>query len=359
MFSIRPFRKHSLVGLDIGSQFVKAIVSKTTKNGFIIENIGMAQHSPGAFEGYTMANLELISQTITKLWKNLELKSQYVVTAVPGNEVIMETPVIPVMKRDKLESYMTDNIRQFLFYSPDEVFYDFDILNTNESTNEMTLVVVCTKRGTIYDFEKIATISNLNIAIVDVDYYALFNAFEATAGISPSETILLMDIGASKTIAVIVDKGIPVYYRAIMTGSSELVFQICDKFDVSPQDALRFISGWREVVKLPEKDVKALLMFFIDQICIEIRQTFDHFSTLGVGMSKIDQIYLSGGIAKDREITHQFEHSLGIPVKIFNPFEYPNVRAGKNVDEEYLKFVGPQMAVCFGLSLRRKEAKQK
>ena len=72
--------------------------------------------------------------------------------------------------------------------------------------------------------------------------------------------------------------------------------------------------------------------------------------------SKIHKIYLSGGSARVPGLPTVLKKELGAEVEIFNPLvrleTHPN-----RFDPDYLEQVGPQMAICLGLGLRRPEDK--
>lgn len=352
-------RRKSLVGLDLGSHAAKVLQLKKTKEGFTIQSIGMAQYPVGSFEGPHIADLKAVGRTVGKLWENLKLKEKSVVVAIPGNEIMTEMPTIPSMKRSAVFPYVDTHIKEFIMYAPDEVFYGIDVLSENQQDGTLTVLIAYARRGVMYDYEKLISLAGLDLIVADVDYFALFNAFEATEGFS-EEVVALVDIGASKTISVIVDDKLPVFTKSFLLGSNELVFQIVDKFNLSIEDAYKFVSGAVDPsgLQVSETEVKALLLFFVDQVVAEIRNILDYFSGVHRG-GKVRQLFLSGGIARSPGVAFQIERSLGMPVFVFNPLANDKVKVESYIDLDYVKTIGPQMAVCFGLALRQEEDRRK
>ncbi|MEJ5301476.1 MAG: type IV pilus assembly protein PilM [Thermodesulforhabdaceae bacterium] len=351
-------RKKALIGLDIGSHSAKILQLKQTRNEFIVQKVGMAQYPSGSFDGHHIADIKAVAKTISKLWQNLNLEGKKVVLSVPGNEIMTEMPRIPLMKRSAVFSYVDDKIKDFITYSPDEVFYGVDILEENKE-GTLTILIAYARRGIVYDYEKLMSIAGLYPVILDVDYFALFNAFEATEGLPADEVIALVDIGASKSISVIIENKFPAFTKSFLMGTNELIFQLMDKFTLSYQDAYGFITGTvdPDVIAYPEDEVRALLLFFIDQMVSEMKNIMDYFSSLEG--KKVKRVFLSGGLARSPGIALQIEKSLGIPVFIFNPLASEKVKVESDVDPDYVRAIGPQMAICFGLALRQEEGKGK
>ncbi|MGC8720556.1 MAG: type IV pilus assembly protein PilM [Thermodesulforhabdaceae bacterium] len=344
------------MGLDVGSHAAKVLQLKQTKQGFLVKSIGMAQYPAGSFEGPHIANMKAVGATVLKLWQNLGLKDKKVALCAPGNEVITEMPQIPPMKRAAVFSYIDSNVRDFIMYSPDEVFYGVDILSENPQDGSYTVLIAYTRRGVLYDYEKLMNIAGLDLSLVDVDYFALFNAFEATEAIPSEETMALVDIGASKTIVVCIQDKLPVFTKSFLVGTNELIFQVMDKFGLSYYEAHRVVSGTIEegMITVPHEEVKIVVEFFIDQVVAELNNLFDYFQNINRG-NKIRRIFLSGGIARSPGVAFQFEKSFGIPVFVFNPLASEKVQLESYIDPDYAKAIGPQMAVCFGLALRQEE----
>lgn len=360
MSFLRLGAKRTFVGLDIGSHSAKLLQLKQTKNGYTVQKIGIAQYPTDAFDGPHIADIKSVAKTISKLWQNLGLKNEKVVLCVPGNEIMIEMPQIPMMKRSAVFSYVDSNMKNFVPYSLDEIFYGVDVLTENSEEGTLTLLIAYARRGIIYDYEKLMSLAGLELTLLDVDYFALFNAFEATEGFSSDDAIALLDIGASKSILVVIRNKLPVFTKSFLIGTNELVFQLMDKFGISNEDAYGFVTGALDATIIPysENDIKALFLFFIDQITAEVKSIFNYFYDQ-VGQEKIRRIFLSGGLARSRGISFQLEKNLGIPVFVFNPLAHEKVKVESYIDQDYAITLGPQMAVCFGLALRQEEGKGK
>jgi type IV pilus assembly protein PilM len=86
-------------------------------------------------------------------------------------------------------------------------------------------------------------------------------------------------------------------------------------------------------------------------LAIEIGNSLDFFQSTTT-YEKISKLYLSGGGSKIKDFDIILQQQIGIPVEIVNPLkkiEYSE----KNFDIEYIREIGPIMAVGVGLASRK------
>ncbi len=66
------------------------------------------------------------------------------------------------------------------------------------------------------------------------------------------------------------------------------------------------------------------------------------------------KILLSGGSSLVKGLPEEFTKYFNLETSLFNPLLATNYNA-KKFDPEYIRYIGPQMAVSFGLALRKVE----
>jgi len=88
-----------------------------------------------------------------------------------------------------------------------------------------------------------------------------------------------------------------------------------------------------------------------ESLAMEIGSSLDFFQSTTT-YEKINKFYLSGGGSKVKDFDLILQQQIGIPVEIVNPFKKIEY-SGKNFDIEYLREIGPIMAVGVGLSTRK------
>jgi len=68
----------------------------------------------------------------------------------------------------------------------------------------------------------------------------------------------------------------------------------------------------------------------------------------------LNKIILSGGGSKVQGIDQFFAGEIGLQVEILNPFKAIKSDI-KKIDQEYLKYISPEMAISIGLAIRPSE----
>ena len=89
---------------------------------------------------------------------------------------------------------------------------DYQILSKTKD-NRVDVLLVAVKRSVLESYLTGVEEAGLKPKVMDVDFFALENLFEATYPVAPTEAAALVDIGASSTKLVVVHGGIPVFTK--------------------------------------------------------------------------------------------------------------------------------------------------
>ena len=71
-------RVKPIIGLDIGSHSIKAVVLDKVKSGLVLKNMGLAQLPPEAIIDGVVQEQDLVVTTIKNLLKSLKVKAKNV-----------------------------------------------------------------------------------------------------------------------------------------------------------------------------------------------------------------------------------------------------------------------------------------
>jgi type IV pilus assembly protein PilM len=226
-------KKENLIGLDIGSHSVKVVQVRSRDTGLLLLNFGLAAIPAGIFSEDKAAKPEAVASVVQGLLHHLGVKERAVAASVSGHEVISKKVEVPVMTEEELENRMHFELGHYIPYSISEVDVDYQILDTaKERSNFMEVLLVAAKKETVNDHVNLIKLCDLQPMVIDVDYFALSNAFEATHGFG-EKNIALIDIGANKAIMSIICRGYPVFTRGVSIGGWQIAEKIEDHFGVS------------------------------------------------------------------------------------------------------------------------------
>src|SRR5688572_6246631 len=225
-----------LIGLDIGSKFVKAVQLTETSGQFKVTEFGIAEISPQVS----------VTDVISELFGRKNLRTKRVVSAVSGRFVFVRYISMPVMTDDELTNAAKYELGKYIPVEVDEVLHDsqkLEELAAQEGQEpEMRVLLVAAKRTFIDEHVGVLEGAGLQPAIVDVDSFALGNAYELSGMINPQaiaagKLVALVDIGASKTNINIMSDSISYFTREFYKGGDDLTDSISKKLSLEVKDA--------------------------------------------------------------------------------------------------------------------------
>ena len=343
----------NLVGIDIGSHSVKLMEANTGNFTPKLVSMGIAPLPRGAFVEGRVAKPEIVAEAIKMLANNLKVKRRPAAISISGYDVMIKKIELPTMSEDELELRMHSELGQYIPYNIDEVDIDYQVIDVStDRPNFMDVLLVAAKKESLTDFHTLLRLSGFDPFVVDVDFFALSNSFEATYGFV--ERIALLDIGANKSVMNIVQKGVPIFTRSISIGGNQITDRIKDFFKLTFEEAESVKLG-ESAQKYPVRDLEEIFVSCVSDWVAECRRAVD-FYYHNYPEKSIDQLYLSGGSCRIAGLDKVLHENLEIPVEIFNPVAHLQYDA-KQFDPAYIDYIGPQMAISLGLALRKTKEK--
>jgi type IV pilus assembly protein PilM len=347
-------KAESLIGLDIGTHSVKLMQADTGNVKPRLITMGIAPVPREAFSEGRLAKPEVVADAIRLLANHLKIKRRAVAVSISGYDVMIKKIELPTMTEDELATRMHSELGQYIPYNIDEVDVDYQVIDVSKNRpNFMDVLLVAAKKDSITDFNHLLKLSGFEPFVVDVDFFALSNSFEATYGFG-DERVALLDIGANKSIMNIAYKGLPVFTRSISIGGNQLTDSIKDFFNISFEEAESVKLG-ESVEKYPMRDLEEIFVSTITGWMTECRRALDFFYH-NYPDEKVSVLYLSGGSSRIPDLDKVMREHMDIPVEIFNPISRVQYEV-KQFDPAYVDYIGPQMAICLGLALRKTKEK--
>jgi type IV pilus assembly protein PilM len=338
---MRLTRAKSLIGLDVGTHSVKA-VELTWSNGPVITGFGYAE----------LPDPEAVPETVLDLLRDNEFHSRRVVTSVSGRSVIVRYLTMFRMSPDDLRNAIRYEVDKYIPFDVDEVVLDcqpFEVDGVgNLGPNEMRVLLVACKRAVIDEQLRILAGAGLHPELVDVDVFALGNAFELAVGIDPeagARVSALVDVGATKTSVNLMRAGVSLFTREIHTGGTTFTTAIANRLGLKHGDADLLKRNPGEEYERVRQAVGPA----VDDLASEVRLSFDYFENqfdLGV-----DEVLLSGGGSRLAGIEQDLSRIFGRPTMAWDPTGDFPIAAG-SVDIESLNVHVPELAVAVGLASR-------
>ena len=172
-------RRKETVGLDIGASSVKAVQLTPGREGHELVRLGIAPLPPETIVDGVIMDSGTVLSAIQQIFTENQIKTKDVVVAVSGHSVIVKKIKVGRMKLEELEEQIPFEAEQYVPYAIEDVNLDFQVLeSTNPEANEMDVLLVAVKKDIINDYLSIISTAGLKAVVVDVDAFALQNAFE-------------------------------------------------------------------------------------------------------------------------------------------------------------------------------------
>jgi type IV pilus assembly protein PilM len=344
-------KKKDVVGLDIGSSSVKLVELNSGKGWFKLQNLGLSPLPPEAIVDGALMDSVTIIDAIRDLVSTTKTKRKDVVTSVSGHSVIVKKITLPFMTEAELEESIQWEAERYIPFDINDVNIDFHMLgSSSENADLMDVVLVAAKKDIINDYQSVIVEAGLNPLIIDTDSFALENMLEINYDIDKDETVAVANVGASITNINILKNNTSSFTRDIFKGGNQITEEIQRQLHIDYEEAERIKVGSKgEGPSQPA--VQNVLKTASEALAIEIGNSLDFFQSTST-YEKVSKLYLSGGGSKIKDFDIVLQQQIGLPVEVANPFKRVEY-SGKNFDLDYLREIGPIMAVAVGLASRR------
>ncbi len=344
-------KKRDIIGLDIGCSSVKLVELREDKKGYKLQNLAISPLPPEAIVDGALMDSVTIIDTIRDVIANSKTKAKDVVTSVSGHSVIVKKISLPFMTEAELEESIQWEAERYIPFDINDVNIDFQIFGAApENPEVMDVVLVAAKKDIINDYVSIIMEAGLNPVIIDIDSFALENMLAINYDIEKEETVAVVNVGASVANINIVKNNISAFTRDIFKGGNQITEEIQRQLHVDHDEAEGIKVG-SKVDPTSQSVIEDVLKTASESLAVEIGNSLDFFQSTTT-YEKIAKLYLSGGGSKIKNFDVTLQQQIGIPVEIANPFKKVEY-SGRAFDLEYLREIGPIMAVGVGLASRK------
>jgi type IV pilus assembly protein PilM len=340
------------VALDIGSSSIKMVETTIEKSGYRVLNMAILPLPEYAIQNNMVVDSKPVVESIRKLIHENGVKSKQVISAVPGRAVIMKKVQMPKQEPAELEANIEFEAQNVIPENLENVNLDHQVLHETDDGNKMDVLLVAVKKEIINSYADAIEEAGLTPTVMDVDYFALENMYEANyAAEAHGGVIGIIHIGAQYTSITLLQNGISTFTGDLSLGGTYFTDSLARQLGVAVEAAETFkTTGLLDGKK--GLDLEATLRPTSEELAEEVRRTVSLYGAVpsedGDGLK---MIFLSGGGAKLAGLRVLLEERMGVPVRLSEPFRGFNVN--KNIDRDYLIEVAPYFAVGVGLSIRR------
>jgi type IV pilus assembly protein PilM len=345
-------KSKSVVGLDIGSSAVKAVELKAAGNSYRVAAFGSQPVPPDSIVDGAIIDAGAVADAIRRLFEgNKAFKAKDVCASLSGNAVIVKKITLPVMTQAELDESIYWEAEQYIPFDVQDVNLDYQILDPGtgpESRGSMDVLLVAAKKDKIGDYTGVIAQAGRNAVVVDVDAFALQNAYETNYGLEPGQVVVLLNAGASAINVNIIHGDQSVFTRDVSIGGNAYTEALQKDLDL-PYEAAEQLKKGIPVDGATVEDARHVIRAITDNVLLEVQKTFDFFKATA-SSDHIDKIVVSGGASRVEGFYEMLAERFGTPVEEFDPFK--TITWDQKLEANIAEAASTG-AVAVGLALRR------
>ncbi|MCH9649870.1 MAG: pilus assembly protein PilM [Deltaproteobacteria bacterium] len=344
-------RAKGVVGLDIGSSAVKLVELKERKGEYHLVRLGLEPLSPEAIVDGSIMDSSLVVDAIHKLNDETKVKQAQYGTSLSGHSVIIKKIQLPQMSEDELAESIQWEAEQYIPFDINDVRMDYVLLSDDDVGQEqMEVLLVAVKRDKVNDYQSVISQTGKSPALIDIDVFAIQNAYEINHDLDPLKVVALINMGAGVTNINVLARGSTVFWRDITFGGNQFTESLQREFNLSFEQAESLKRG-ETVGRYTLNEARPILDAVSEEMASEIQKTFDFFSATS-SEGPVEELVLSGGCALTPNLLQVLRDRFGVPTELLDPLRRVHYKESE-FDRDWLTSIAPRLAVAVGLAIRK------
>jgi type IV pilus assembly protein PilM len=343
-------------GIDIGANSIRIAQVERYGEGFRVA--GLARLKWSLQPGQTPENASIIAQAVGRLVANSRSKPRTAVMGLTGRDLILRISKVPRVAADRLSETMQHEVKSVAGKSEGEVYSDYRLLDMINPMDPDIPMLIGLGKSAFID-ERVSGLKRAGIDPREIcpNSLAVMAAYCATNRTEPSETVLILDIGAQNTEIVIQRGGKLILARNVSVGGKFFTDTIKNTINLPESEAEKFKIQDGTVSRAPIPNQRAetarlALLNAAGQIHSVINSSIQ-FARTQAKLPELtaDKVVLSGGGARLMGLAEYLKDLIGKPVVTFNPLEGMDV---SGMTPEAVEDAGREpsdMTVAIGLAV--------
>src|ERR1700737_128288 len=267
-----------VVGLDIGSSAVKAVELKAPGKKFRGPAVASEPLPPDSIVDGAIIDGGAVADAIRRLFENKAFKTKEVAASLSGNAVIVKKISLPVMTEAELAGSIYWEAEQYIPFEIQDANLHYQILAAGaggpEAKGTMEVLLVAAKKEKIAGYTGVIAQAGRTPVVVDVDAFALQNAFELNYGYDAGAVVVLLNAGASAININIIANGQSVFTRDVSLGGNAYTEAVQRELNL-PFESAEMLKKGLPVDGATVEDAHPVLRAMTENVLLEVQKTFD------------------------------------------------------------------------------------
>lgn len=287
--------------IDWGASSLKVVTASKQKNSFLINDFFQQE-----------AGDDLTSE-LSSIWKKKKFPSTNIVLSLDGSSTLVRVVDFPRMDKKAIADSLNYELSRYVPFSQEEVYFDFEVLEDNPSSDNLRLLIAVAKKEIID--EKLSILDEIGLvpSKITLSPVSLVNAF---LNFFPHEggAVGILDLGFSYSMISIINNNKLYLSREVKKGAKDILQRVSNLMGTKINN----------LAELEEKNENLDHNFISDvssDLVEEIKISLDYLETKENLIVK--KIYFTGGLTCWKGISNVLGPSLeidAVPFEILNFF---------------------------------------
>ncbi|MBD3272094.1 MAG: type IV pilus assembly protein PilM [Elusimicrobia bacterium] len=358
--SLKFLHGKDLIGVDIGTHSIKVVQLKGSSKKWSLFKWGIAPISSDGKELSPQESIDVQTATLKSLLAQTGIKTKNAAASISGNSVIVRYVKFPKLSAQELEKTIQYEAEPYIPFDIRDVNIGFNILNdiTEDGQKKMETILVAAKKEVVQSRIDVLQMAGLSPMIIDVDAFAIENAFEQSRTPESNDTVLFINIGAAVTNMSIIENGVSKVVRDVFVAGNSFSKALQKNLQCDFQEAENLKSQFGLLVSAEEKEqalsedrkdalqISTLIGPIARDLLGEVQRSLDFYLSQGSDRA-VNKVLLSGGSSKIKNLDKYFAQELRLPVELFNPMA--QIAGGDKVPPDDVM----SLTVALGIATRR------
>jgi type IV pilus assembly protein PilM len=235
---------------------------------------------------------------------------------------------------------------QHVPFDMESVELDFQILDPDAEGLEMQVLLVAAKRELVEHKLRLLTEAGISAQVVDVDAFALHNAFELNYPDAMTGVVGLVSVGHEVTTINLLEDGVPILTRELPIGTRRLREDLQREQGLTAEAAAALLQGHDHARELqPVVEARG------EEIALGVERAAAYLAQSSRSAARLRAVYTCGGGARVPGLTQVLAERLRLPVELASPLVKLKVRDGA-LESLVTDEVAPLLMLPIGLALR-------
>ncbi|MCK9615273.1 MAG: pilus assembly protein PilM [Candidatus Omnitrophica bacterium] len=272
------------VGINIGNYYVKGLIVRG-----------------GRIRDYFIKERKAFPDALKQIWQEKNITTNKVKISLKDHSTLVRYFNFPRLDKNKIKQTLFYELNKHIPFSPEEVYFDFSILEENPA--DMFLLLAVAKKELINNTIDIFEKEKKEILDISLDSICLVNVFLNYYKEERKINTSVLDIGYGFSTLTVLKNGIPFMTRDLTFGTKDILSIISHIKNIPFEEIDKWVSlseNHKEFLELSQDNVTAL--------CKEVKSSFDYFE-VNKG-ERIEKVFLTGGLSSVIGIDALFKEHL-------------------------------------------------